>query len=58
MRCNGLLLNMDKTELVVIHKPRAKSLNNTLKLYANGETLFVRESGSFKWLGVDFDTNL
>jgi hypothetical protein len=58
MKTNGLLLNMNKTEIILLRGSRSKAPPEKWTLMVGGQPVEIRNTGSFKWLGVDFDVNL
>jgi hypothetical protein len=57
MKQNSLLLNVDKTDLFLIHSSR-KSVNDSPVISIGGNRMTFRTSGSMRWLGVEFDAHL
>jgi hypothetical protein len=57
MMQNSLLLNVDKTDLFLIHSSR-RSVNESPTISIGGKKMTFRTSGSMRWLGVEFDAHL
>jgi hypothetical protein len=57
-KSNSLLLNVDKTDLVLIHRKKSLSSPPNVSLNVCGLDLKLRTSGDLRWLGVCFDVNL
>jgi hypothetical protein len=58
MKTNSLLLNIAKTELVLLHRGMKDLCLPNMFLKINGLDLEIRTKGDLKWLGVCFDVRL
>jgi hypothetical protein len=58
MENNSLLLNSKKTELFIVHGRRIKLPTTIPPIQIDNLLLHFCVNGSFRWLGVDFDTSL
>jgi hypothetical protein len=57
MKENSLMLNSEKTELFLVHK-KSFSVSDKLTITILDKTIEFRTSGTFRWLGIDIDSEL